>query len=114
MTYEGPLADFSVLGEKGCHFWSRYLPHIYDSHFKATKLEVSPGLKTTLVISIQAPVRDWCLFATEEHLCVFYPYAVCGENRIILQGPAGIWLSVTWMLVYFPVYILLLWWAKVG
>lgn len=44
----------------------------YDSHFKATRLEVSLGLKTVLVINIQESARDWCLFATEKHLYVLY------------------------------------------
>lgn len=58
------------LGEEGCYFWLRNLPHL--AWIKATRLEVSLGLKTVLVISIQESARDWCLFATEKHLYVLY------------------------------------------
>lgn len=90
VTSEGPLGDF----------WMKRVPVLveklgYMTHFKAKRLAVSPELQTELVICIQESTRDWCLFATKEHLCVLYPCARRGDNKIILQELSGIWLTLT-------------------
>lgn len=74
----------------------------YMTHFKAKRLEVSPELQTELVICIRSlqeigaclPQRNTCVSST---LCTR-----CGDNKIILQGLSGIWLTLTWDAGVFP------------